>query len=138
MASAMTKPVPTPFCRRDTALCLGNANYPDDAALKHPVNDASDLAQKLSALGFECRLCTDETFKGMEKALQEFTSDLLEAEVGLFFFAGHGMQIDGGNYLAGTDTDFETEFEAKYSSLRLNKVIDVLDRGKNNTSIIIL
>jgi Caspase domain len=120
------------------ALCIGNANYPNDGALNNPVNDARDLAEKLKTLGFECRLCADETDKGMDDALREFASDLVEAEVGLFFFAGHGMQIDGENYLTGINTNFDTEVDAKYSSLRLNKVIDVLDRGQNNTSIIIL
>jgi len=119
------------------ALCIGNANYPNDP-LNNPVNDARDLAQKLNSLGFECRLCIDGTHKGMDEALREFASDLVEAEVGLFFFAGHGMQIEGENYLAGIDTDSEEELDAKHSSLRLNKVIDVLDRGNNNTSIIIL
>lgn len=120
------------------ALCIGNAQYPAGAELRNPTNDASDLSQKLNALGFESRLCTDETYKGMDVALQAFASDLSDAEVGLFFFAGHGMQIDGENYLAGIDTNFDTEIDAKHSSLRLNKVIDVLNRGKNNTSIVIL
>jgi uncharacterized caspase-like protein len=62
------------------ALCIGNANYPNDGALNNPVNDARDLARKLKTLGFECRLCTDETDKGMDDALREFASDLVEAD----------------------------------------------------------
>ena len=74
----------------------------------------------------------------MDDALKEFATDLSGAEVGLFFFAGHGMQISGENYLTAIDTDFHSETDAKFSSLPLNKVIDVLDLGDNATSIIIL
>jgi uncharacterized caspase-like protein len=119
------------------ALCIGNAQYPE-APLKNPVNDATDLTQKLKALGFSCNLCEDASFRSMDDALKEFASELSGAEVGLFFFAGHGMQIYGENYLAAVDTDFDSETDAKYSSLSLNKVIDVLEKGDNATSIIIL
>lgn len=119
------------------ALCIGNANYPGDP-LRNPANDATDLTQRLEALGFACKLCTDATFRGMDEALKEFASELSGSEVGLFFFAGHGMQIYGENYLTAVDTDFDSEPDAKYSSLPLNKVIDVLEKGDNATSIIIL
>lgn len=119
------------------ALCIGNAQYPG-AALKNSVNDASDLVQRLEALGFSCKLCIDATHRNMDEVLKEFASDLSGAEVGLFFFAGHGMQISGENYLTAINTDFNSEIDAKYSSLPLNKVIEVLERGDNATSIIIL
>lgn len=119
------------------ALCIGTAQYPE-APLKNPVNDATDLSRRLEALGFSCKLCLDGFHKSMNEALKDFASELSGAEVGLFFFAGHGMQISGENYLTAIDTDFTSETEAKYSSLSLNKVIEVLEKGDNATSIIIL
>jgi len=119
------------------ALCIGNAAYPEEA-LANPTNDAHDVAGQLQTLGFECIVLTDATITDMQKALKRFSEYLIGAEVGLFFFAGHGMQIDGDNYLAAVDTDFEKELDAKYSSLPLNKVIDTLERGENPTSIIML
>jgi hypothetical protein len=119
------------------ALCIGTAQYPE-APLKNPVNDATDLSRRLEALGFSCKLCLDGSHKSMNEALKDFASELSGAEVGLFFFAGHGMQISGENYLTAIDTDFTSETEAKYSSLSLNKVIEVLEKGDNATSIIIL
>ena len=74
----------------------------------------------------------------MDEALKDFASELSGAEVGLFFFAGHAMQISGENFLTAIDTDFDSETDAKYSSLRLNKVIEVLEKGDNATSVIIL
>lgn len=119
------------------ALCIGTAQYPE-APLKNPVNDATDLSRRLEALGFSCQLCLDGSHRSMNEALKDFASELSGAEVGLFFFAGHGMQISGENYLTAVDTDFTSETEAKYSSLSLNKVIEVLEKGDNATSIIIL
>jgi len=119
------------------ALCIGNAAYPEEA-LANPTNDARDVAGQLKALGFECIELTDATISKMQDSLKRFSERLDDAEVGLFFFAGHGMQIDGDNYLTAVDTDFEKELDAKYSSLPLNKVIDTLERGNNPTSIIIL
>ena len=57
---------------------------------------------------------------------------------GCFFFAGHGMQVDGSNYLAAVDTDVNGEVEAKHSSLALNQVIEVMEKADNASSIIIL
>jgi len=119
------------------ALCIGNAAYPEEA-LANPVNDARDIASKLTALGFTCSVLRDAKIASMQQELKTFSEDLVDTEVGLFFFAGHGMQIDGDNYLTAIDTDFEKELDAKYSSLPLNKVIEVLEKGKNATSIIIL
>ena len=76
------------------ALCIGSAQYPE-GPLKNPVNDATDLSRRLEALGFSCQLCTDASYRRMDEALKDFASELSGAEVGLFFFAGHGMQISG-------------------------------------------
>jgi len=119
------------------ALCIGNAAYPEEK-LKNPVNDAQDVASQLEALGFHCITLTDSTSIKMEESLSQFSDSLEETEVGLFFFAGHGMQIDGLNYLTAIDTNFEKELDAKFSSLALGKVIDTLERGDNSTSIIVL
>ncbi len=119
------------------ALCIGNASYPEET-LRNPVNDTNSLSLKLSALGFACCVLRDAKIREMQEALKWFSNELSDSEVGLFFFAGHGMQIDGDNYLTAIDTDFDTETDAKFSSLPLNKVIEVLEKGNNSTSIIIL
>jgi hypothetical protein len=102
------------------------------------VNDAKDINEKLSRLGFESILLTDATNKMMEKALADFASQLSTRDVALFFFAGHGMQIDGRNYLTAVNTKFDQEIDAKFSSLPLDKVIETMEKGSNKTNIIIL
>lgn len=124
--------------RNMAALVFGNANYINGGILKNPVNDAADVAAKLKSYGFHTIIAKDATNKDMEKRLKEFKKLLETNEVGLFFFAGHGMQIDGRNYLLATDTDNGDETEAKHSSLSLDKVIEVMEKSKASTKIIIL
>ena len=119
------------------ALIIGNSNYPE-APLRNPINDAESLREKLENLGFKCIVHKDAQVKLMDQGLGDFGNKLSKSEVGLFFFAGHGMQIQGKNYLTAVDTNFEKEVDAKYSSLPLDKVIEVMELGSNRTSIIIL
>ncbi|MFT3815624.1 MAG: caspase family protein [Acidovorax sp.] len=124
--------------RRLHALVIGNAAYRAVTVLANPVNDANDMASMLETCGFTAILQTDCTNAGMDRAVKRFREALQESDVGLFFFAGHGMQIDGENYLAAVDTDAGDETDAKHSSLALNRVIDVMKRSACATSIIIL
>ena len=80
----------------------------------------------------------DRTFKEMDKDLKAFGKLLDTHEVGLFFFAGHGIQIDGCNYLLALDSDMDSETDAKHSSLSLDKVVEVMAKSKAKTKIIIL
>src|SRR4051794_35945884 len=120
------------------ALVFGNAAYPHGSQLANPVNDAIDLATKLRGYGFNVIQATDCSFKQMETQLKAFRRVLDSHEVGLFFFAGHGMQIDGSNYLLAVDTDMDSESDAKYSSLSLDKVVDVMAKSKTSTKIVVL
>lgn len=119
------------------ALIFGNAKYPD-SPLRNPVNDADAVQERLTRLGFKTVKRTDATNKEMEEGLNIFSSHLNSCEVALFFFAGHGMQISGKNYLTAIDTNFDKEIDAKYSSLPLDKVIEIMEDGTNQTDIIML
>lgn len=124
--------------QRFSALVIGNSNYDNATALKNPVNDAADIAAKLEQGGFAVTKRLDASNKDMDRALKEFKQSLSDKEVGLFFFAGHGMQIDGDNYLAAVDTEIEDETDAKHSSLSLNRVIESMEKAGTPTNIIIL
>lgn len=124
--------------RRLTALVIGNADYTSAGKLNNPGNDAIDISAKLTECGFTVSTQQNCSYREMGQALKDFKKTLKNSDVGLFFFAGHGMQIDGGNYLAAIDTDVSGEDEAKYSSLPLNRVIDVMEKAGNTSSIIIL
>jgi len=124
--------------RKLAALLIGNANYEKGGKLINPVNDADDMAAKLKQYGFEVVKITDASHLDMDIALTNFKALLNSNDVGLFLFAGHGMQIDGENFLLAVDTDGTDEIAVKHSSLALNKVIDYMERSAASTKIIIL
>jgi hypothetical protein len=124
--------------RKMVALVIGNAAYPDEGVLRNPANDADDMAKKLRSFGFEVILARNASNKQMDKALKTFKERLDENDVGLFFFAGHGMQLDERNYLLAIDTDMTSETDAKHSSLSLDRVIDTMDKSSAATKIIVL
>ena len=119
------------------ALVIGNAAY-SDQPLTNPGNDAEDMAGTLRKYGFVVHKAVDSTCLEMERALKDFRAELYDADVGLFFFAGHGVQVEGSNYLIALDTDMSSELDAKHTSLKLDKVIDVMEKANTSTSIIIL
>jgi len=124
--------------RRMSALVIGNANYAKSTPLANPANDATDMGSRLKSYGFDTLVAVDCSAKEMDTKLKEFKSKLIDCDVGLFFFAGHGIQIDGSNYLIATDTDTSSETDAKFSSMSLNKVLDVLDKSPVATKIVVL
>ena len=120
------------------ALMIGNSAYPGGEDLRNPTNDAADLGAKLEQYGFDVVVAKDRTHKEMDGDLKAFGKRLDDYEVAVFFVAGHGIQIEGVNYLLAIDTDVDSEEDAKFSSLSLDKVMDVMARSKVSTKIIIL
>lgn len=84
------------------ALVVGNAAYRSGPPA-NPGNDAEDMAAVLADAGFEVMLRTDRTLADMEGDLREFRSSIEKGDVALFFYAGHGVQVDGINYLLPVD-----------------------------------
>jgi hypothetical protein len=126
------------MAKNPAALVIGIANYATIGQLPNPVNDADDVGAKLEALGFTVSKAINCTLREMDQALKGFRASLANSEVALFFFAGHGVQIEGENYLVPVDADFGAEDDAKASSFRLNRIIDALDKSNASTKIIIL
>ncbi|KTB79742.1 caspase family protein [Pseudomonas syringae] len=124
--------------RRLTALIIGISNYPNGGALANATHDAVDMATALEALEFSVILKTDCTVEDIDRAIQNFKDNLNSNDVGLFYFAGHGIQIKGENYLITTDTNFSDEISVKHTSFALNRLIEVMDNCSNPTNLIIL
>jgi uncharacterized caspase-like protein len=75
------------------ALCIGNGAYPG-TRLRSPANDAEAISTRLQALGFSCQLLKDAENKDMDIAIKSFGAELMDSDVGLFFFAGHGCRSE--------------------------------------------
>jgi uncharacterized caspase-like protein len=126
--------------RKRSALVIGNGAYTGNnvTVLKNPKNDAIDISEKLKSYGFDIKTAIDFNLQDLRKSLKDY-KDLIEAGgVSLVFFAGHGIQIEGENFLFATDTDASGEDEAKWSSLSLDQIIDALEKSGAETKIIIL
>lgn len=120
------------------ALVIGNGNY-KDAPLANPVNDSKAMAQSLKQSGFSVTLLENGDMKRMQAAVRHFGDQLRTGGgVGLFYFAGHGMQIKGRNYLIPVGAAIEREDEVAYNALDAQAVLDKMDSAGNGTNILIL
>ena len=125
------------FASGRVALVIGNGGYAD-SPLRNPVNDASDVAAKLRGLGFDVTLLTDAGQKKMERSIRDFGSKLARADIRLFYYAGHGMQVQGANYLIPVDADVATEYDVKYEAVNANRVLDGMAVAGKGVNILIL
>ncbi len=119
------------------ALVIGNSNY-KSAPLKNPVNDAKAIADKLQGLGFKVTLKLDQDQKSMAEAIRVFGNQLKAGGAGLFYYAGHGMQVRGRNFLIPVDADIQNEDEVPYRSVDANEVLSKMETAKNRLNLMIL
>jgi hypothetical protein len=120
------------------ALVIGNSQFQHYPQLANPAHDAEDIAAQLRGLGFEVIEREDLTSREIGATLREFRYKLAGAEVGLVFFAGHGMQINGENFFPGVDADISSEEDVPNQSLALRQVMDVLDGAKTQLNLVFL
>lgn len=122
-----------------TALVIGNATYQGLPILTNPVNDADDMAVKLRKLGFEVIHKQNISYQAMEAAVYQFGRRLkMKGGVGLFFYAGHGIQVDGQNYLLPVDSRLKEKYEVKHQTLSADLVLDIMGNAGNPMNIVIL
>src|SRR5690349_15652672 len=119
------------------ALVIGNGAY-KDVPLPNPVNDAADMAKALEASGFTVIRRENATLREMHLALREFGDRLGRQTTGLFYFAGHGVQVRGRNYLLPVDADIAREDEVAFAAIDLAAVMEKLDSAKNPVNIVVL
>jgi hypothetical protein len=119
------------------ALVIGNAAY-KEAPLANTLNDARDVAKNLEAAGFKVLLREDATLKQMQLAIREFGDLLGRKSSGVFYFAGHGVQVRGRNYLVPVDADIAREDEVAFSALDLAAVLEKMDTARNPLNLVIL
>ncbi|HEY8277043.1 MAG TPA: caspase domain-containing protein [Methyloceanibacter sp.] len=111
------------------ALVIGNSAYQHTASLKNPSNDAIDIAAKLRALGFDVIDGTDLSKEAMETRIRAFADKLQGSDVGLFFYAGHGLAADGRNFLAPVDAKLQSETDLDFEAVELSLVLKQMERN---------
>ena len=121
-----------------TALVVGNADY-SFGALTNPINDAEAVAKSLEEAGFEVTLRTDADQAAMQAAIASFGDELKQkGGVGLFYFAGHGVQLSGENYLLPVGGHIRGENDIKTGAVTATEIVDAMASARNGLNIVVL
>jgi uncharacterized caspase-like protein len=120
------------------ALVIGNNNYGKAPPLHNAVNDANDLAAVLRELNFQVEVVTNADRQAMERAIRQFTGSLEAGDVAFFHFSGHGLQIDGDNFLIPVDFELSDEVGAKYDAYSTSEIHDRIAASKAALNIVTL
>ncbi len=138
-ASAQSRDIGVEAMRGEkrVALVIGNAAYPS-SPLRNPVNDARAMAQTLRGLGFEVLARENVGDKDLKRAIEEFGDRLRGGGVGLFFYAGHGLQVAGRNYLVPVNAQIRTERDVDIEAIDVARVLARMDEARNRLNIVVL
>jgi uncharacterized caspase-like protein len=112
------------------ALVIGNATYQYTASLPNPANDADDMARALKKVGFEVIAVKNVDKRSLERAMADFGRLAQEADAALVYYAGHGIQYQGLNYLMPVDARLEDEYSVNYELTRIDDVLFSLSKAR--------
>lgn len=131
------KASPSPANEGRVALIIGNSAY-KDFPLANPTNDARDIAVALASLDFQVILRENVNQRAMKQAIREFGDRIKAGSVGLFYFAGHGIQIKGRNFLLPVGSDIQREDEVEDESVDVNLILEKMEAAGNRLNIVVL
>src|SRR5688572_1845038 len=124
------------------ALVVGNGDYAADIGkLKNPSSDAQLMADTLKGLGFEVSLVTDADQKAMKRAIREFGQKLRETGpqgIGLFYYAGHGVQVDGENFLLPVGAEIQAEGDVELEAVSASSILSQMQFAGNAVNLVFL
>lgn len=123
--------------KKRVALVIANSTYQNTTQLKNPANDGRDMAQVLRRLKFQVIEGFDLDHEQMRAKIRDFTSAIDGAEVALFYYAGHGLQVAGKNYLAPINAKLEKESDLDFETVQLNLVLRQMER-EQRTNLVFL
>jgi hypothetical protein len=112
---------------RRVALVIGNSKYQHAATLRNPRNDATEMAAELKKLGFEVQLGLDLDQQSFARAMEAFARNIEGADVALFFYAGHGLQINEKNYLVSVNAQLANEFLVSSETIELDSIMRLME-----------
>ncbi|MBX2898181.1 MAG: caspase family protein [Cyclobacteriaceae bacterium] len=120
------------------ALIIGNSTYTNGGSLTNPVNDARAMQNLLDKLGFEVIKLENVSLDQFKKAVDNFGRKLQDYEVSLFYYAGHGIQFQGSNYLIPTDANLTDEHQIEFDCLSADRILRFMEFSNCKVKIMIL
>ncbi len=121
-----------------TALIIGNSKYKHFSKLQNTKNDAHDMQKILKSQGFDVLYLKDGSLKDMKKIVRKFTKKLRNGGVGFFYYSGHGLEVDGKNYLIPTTANIPEKDEVEFEALPMNLIINKMENSNNRLNIVVL
>jgi len=134
---ALSVLITSALAEKRVALIIGNSAYSHAAKLANPRNDASDISAALKRLNFEVITGLDLNKQDMGKTIRKFSKALDKADVALFYYAGHGLQVNGKNYLAPTNANLSTIADLDFDTVPLSLILRQMER-KRRTNLVFL
>ena len=120
------------------ALVIGNSKY-IKSPLTSPANDAKLIGEELKRSGFDVKIFTDLSDRDMKIQIEDFGDRLKKSEgIGLFYFAGYGIQFKGQNYLFPVDAFIEKDQDIELETININRILGAMDYAKNTMNVIII
>lgn len=123
---------------RKLALVIGCSEYSYAGQLPNPANDAESIETKLKSLGFNVIKVINPNQKDLKRVIDEFGMELKAYQTGLFYFAGHGVQVRGVNYLLPADANLKTEKMVEYDCVEASRVLAYMEESNSQVNIVIL
>jgi uncharacterized caspase-like protein len=120
------------------ALVVGMSGYRHAPSLKNPANDAKDISAALRELGFEVVHSADADKLALDAFIRSFSKRIADADVALVFFAGHGLQIAGQNYLVPIDAKLESVRDLEFEAVRLDLILGQMESGRDGKVSIVM
>lgn len=140
------RPIPTPVptfpptpsvTEKRVALVIGNSAY-KDVPLQNPTHDAEDISRMLRVVGFTVITKTNLNQRTMEETINEFFQQIQQGDVALFYYSGHGSQVNGENYLLPVGENIQSESDIRYKAVNVGYILGKMEESGTQTNIIIL
>jgi hypothetical protein len=122
------------------ALLVGNASYQYAGVLKNPINDVDEMAAVLKTAGFSVQVLRDVGLKNLVTGIDQFRSNIEHGnyETALFYYSGHGVEVDGSNYIMPVDANPMKEVDVSYTCYPAQRIIDGMNEAGAKTKLLIL
>ncbi|MFN5135690.1 MAG: caspase family protein [Chitinophagaceae bacterium] len=124
--------------KKKLALVIGNQSYQFTTPLRNPRSDAKSISQSLRDCGFEVIEVIDGNRRQIETAINSFGEKLQTYQVGLFYYSGHGIQMDGENFVIPIDVNLKSKADVKYDCFSISRVLSRMERASTKLNIVIL
>jgi hypothetical protein len=129
IAVVALQPLPVSAQER-VALVIGNSRYANAPALPNTINDAADMAASFRRIGFRVTQLSDATMEQMRRGIRDFGRDASSADLAIVFFAGHGMELGGENFLIPADADISSDRDIQHETVRLQDVLATVSSAR--------